>query len=155
MAKPSESQMERAALDALAGKEPKNDPIAEAPGSIKDNFNIVAGKPLPDGFENPPCGKEGHLCVDQIGNYQPEWSQLKIEKRFDHDQDPLVFGGAQPYSVPLDEWVDAPPRLLESLKSAVETTHTSNVRDQIKLGTPSVVKKTERRRFVWDHMKSA
>lgn len=58
--------------------------------------------------------------------------------------------------MPLDTWVDAPPKVLTSLKYAIEVHHTKNVSDeQIALGQHAVHKTIERKRFVWESKKSA
>lgn len=85
---------------------------------------VKVGKPLDKDFFNPPCGEEGHLCIrKEDGCYDNTWTQLYIERRDQGDADPVIFPnpGSWPCSVPLNTWVDAPPMVIESLNSAVET----------------------------------
>ncbi len=130
--------------------------LSGAADSPHEEFKIKIGKKLPDEFENAPCGSEDHLCVDPANQYQPDWVQLYIQSTHDHQQNPQIFPGARQYSVVLDTWVDVPPRIVESLRSAVEVHHTKNVTDnQIALGQHSEHKKIKRNRFVWQTMPSA
>lgn len=92
----------------------------------EDGFVPAAkvGKPLPKDYFNPDCGMDEHLCVRRDdGVYDNTWVQLYIERRDDADPDPVIFPnpGSWPCSVPLNTWVDAPPMVIESLVSAVET----------------------------------
>jgi len=124
-----------------------------------DNFNIVPGKPLPEGFENPPCGEEGHFCLDTAGCYQPDWMQLYLERVYDKQIDPQVFPLSSTWLVYLETWVDVPPEVIESLRSAVETVHRTNVRPGvIPIGAPDgeiEMKSHTRRRFHWRSYPSA
>ena len=122
-----------------------------------ENFNITKGKPLPDDFVNPPLGQDGHHCTDLSGGYQPEWSQLIIYKNKDKQADPVTFPlGGNRFGIPLDRWVDAPPEILISLGDAIETEHRSTFSDDlVRLGEDVETLTIERRRFFWDHKKSA
>lgn len=120
------------------------------------NFNCVAGQQLPEGFVNPEKGERGHLCVDREGLYQPKWTQLYLERVHDRQQDPQSFPLGARYLVPLEEWVDAPPEILESLNSATETHHEFNAKPgDVLLGIPTEHKTIERRRFHWREIPSA
>lgn len=124
--------------------------------SDKTNFNCVAGQKLPEGFVNPPLGDRGHLCLDRGGLYQPTWVQLYLERVHDRQQDPQSFPLGARWQVPLEEWVDAPPEVIESLNSATETHHEFNAKPgDILLGRSTEHKTIERRRFHWREIASA
>jgi len=150
----SQQEKEAGVMAAMA-EEDKIDP------TDRDNFNVKPGYPLPEGFENPPLSTEeneeyGHLCLDRAGNYQPLWCQLRIDKIHDKQIDPQPFPLGTNYQVPLDTWVDAPPEVIESLRSAVEVHHEHNIKPgDIELGRQATHKETKRRRFVWHSIKSA
>ena len=152
----SPKEMEAAALAVMA-KEAE----LELDPQNRDNFNIQEGYALPEDFINPPLSTEDeenrdHLCLDRAGHYQKSWFQLRIDKIHDRQQDPVEFPLGTLYLVPLDEWVDAPPEVIESLKSAVETRHEHNIKPgDVELGKQAVHKETKRRRFVWHSIPSA
>ena len=160
MSKESNRAAELAALATLEGG-PVDQPIGDDLASdLSRDFSIVKNKPLPEGFENPPCGEEGHKCVGPgpDGKYHPEWYQLLIEGAYEGQANPQKFPlGGVTYLIPLDEWVDAPPCVIESLKSAVETHYTQSppTPGQIALGIRPERKAVNRKRFVYDYMKSA
>ncbi len=122
----------------------------------RDNFNITMGKPIPPEFNNPPCGKEGHLCTDIAGNYAPTWYSLIIYRTHDYQQNPQPFPLERTWDIHLDTWCDVPPDVIESLKKAVETHHEVHRAPQdVERGIERPNKKTERRRFHSEHVKSA
>jgi len=148
--KTGKTAAEKAALAAL-NKQDKKDVEPEA------RLNFVPGKPLPEGFVNPPIGDQDHRCVNSEGVYDPTWVQIEIQKVHDHQQNPQVFPlmGVE-YTVNLDEWTDCPPCILESLKSAVETRHNYNATPgQVRLGENPVHERKDRKRFVYAHYRSA
>ncbi len=111
---------EMEALGALGEIEEK----APIQPDLSREFNIKANKPLPEEFENPPCGTPGHLCTDPSGKYRPDWCQVKIFEQYDHQADPQKFPlMGTTYAVSLDKWTDVPPGIVEALRSAVETHH--------------------------------
>jgi hypothetical protein len=140
---------EKAAMEALKRQ--------EKVAAGEEVFNFTTGQKLPEGYENPPCGDPKHRCVDQGGLYRPDWFQIKIERVYDRQTDPQDFPlMGVTYQVPLDEWVDAPPGVLESLKSAVEVHHSFNATPgMIALGQHPEHKKIERHRFVYRDLPSA
>ena len=120
------------------------------------NYNIFAGKPLPEEFENPPLGEPGHHCVDLGGLYNPEWFQIRIEKIHDKQPDPVDFPLGRNWQIPLNRWVDAPPEVKVSLTDAIETHHEMNATaGQIALGDHPERVETKRRRFIWQYYPSA
>jgi len=145
-----ESDLEKSVMRELNGQ-----PASTLDPTDRSNFNLVKGKPIPDVFQNPPCGEDGHLCVDLGGNYQPDWYQLMIEKMYEHQEDPQPFPLGTLYSVNLDAWTDVPPEIIESLKSAVEEHHSMNATaGQIVLGQHPERTTFKRKRFVYHAMKS-
>lgn len=121
-----------------------------------DNFNIVHGRPLPEGFENPPKGDPGHFCLDRGGYYMSDWVQIEIQSVHDKQTDPQLFPLSSTWAVPLDTWCDVPPEVLESLVSAVETRHTSTAKPgTIDVGEEIVMTSKQRKRFAWSMMPSA
>lgn len=131
-----------------------------APGANKsdpDNFNFRADAPLPEGFVNPPCGEDGHFCVDQRGFYQPDWFALQIDKVYSRQQNPQPFNcGGSRYLVPLETWVDAPAGVVEALKSAIEEHHEYEAKPgDILLGIPTRHIVRRRKRFHWNSVPSA
>lgn len=144
---------EQAILDQIEGSTAVAEEIK---GTPEDDFIFKAGRPLPPGFENPPCGDPDHKCVDLAGNYRPEWDQIMIEKIYDKQADPQVFPGPNTYAVYLDTWTDCPPQIKAALESAIETQHSRNANQRhIALGEHPKHKTVERRRFVWRAMPSA
>ena len=136
-------------IDEREGREPVEE---------HDDFLFVADRPLPEGFVNPPPGKEGHRCVEfKTGHYKPDWTCIRINKIHENQADPQAFPLAgRTWLVPLDEWCDVPPEVIESLRSAVETHHSQVIRPQdVLLGRAPEIKSTDRRRFVWEMEKSA
>lgn len=147
---------EEAAIIAEAERQARiNDPKKDV--TDPDNFNIVADKPLPDGFVNPPAGEPGHFCVDQRGFYQPDWYSIYIDKVHDKQQDPQPFNLAgTKYHVPLERWIDVPPGVVIALKDAIEVHHEHEAKPgDIMLGIPTVHKTRERKRFHWNQVPSA
>jgi len=144
-------------LEQLALQDTDKMARAELNPADPANFNIHAGQPMPADFVNPPVGQDGHHCVDLAGLYQPSWSQLIIYKNRDKQADPVLFPlGGNRYGVPLDTWCDAPPEVLISLSDAIETEHRSNFTDDlVRLGEEVKSSTISRRRFFWDHKKSA
>ena len=156
MSKKSVEEMTTIELERLALADSEVAEEAALDPSHPGNFNIAKGMKLPEEFENPPCGEEGHFCLDQGGFYNPTWTQLMIEKIYDKQVDPQVFPLSSRWLIPLDKWVDAPPEVIESLRSAVEIQHRSNVRPgEIILGQEIENTQIERRRFVWRSIQSA
>lgn len=142
--------------EAAIAADAKKLELQKAEPSNPDGFNFEPGRPLPAGFENPPCGDPGHVCTDPAGNYQPDWVQLLLEKVHDRQQNPQPFNLGSRYLVPLDTWVDAPPVIIESLLSAVEERHELNATEgQILLGVRPEHKVVKRKRFHWQSMPSA
>lgn len=128
----------------------------EADPGNPELFNFAAGRPLPEGFENPPCGDYGHRCVDRDGRYQPDWTQLFIEKIVDHQNDPQPLSCLPKYLVPLETWVDVPPSVMKSLESAVQTHHEHVAKPgDIILGVKTEHKEIKRSRFHWKEIRSA
>jgi hypothetical protein len=122
----------------------------------RENFRIKAGSPLPEKFINPPCGEDGHLCVDQGGVYRPDWSQLMLFRLHEGQADPQTFPLGSRWRVPLEKWVDVPPEVMVSLGDAVETHHRMDfMPGDILLGKPAVHSETKRRRFQYDTKRSA
>lgn len=120
------------------------------------NFNIVPGRPLPEGFKNPPCGTEGHFCVDNGGRYNPDWWQVNIQPRTDYDANPQIFPLSQKWIVYLDMWQDVPREVVDSLLLAEETHHTHNRGPgEIDLSDSEVHKEITRKRFLWSQFPSA
>lgn len=144
-------------LEALALQDVDKAARAELDPSDPANYNIHAGQPIPADFVNPPVGQDGHHCVDSGGLYDPDWEQLIIYKNKDKQADPVLFPlGGNIYAVPLDKWCDAPPEVMISLGDAIETEHRSNFSDDlVRLGEEVQSSTIERRRFFWDHKKSA
>ena len=66
-----------AEMEADALKTIENDEKLAAVPQHPDNFNIVDGMPLPEGFENPPCGSFDHFCVGPDGLYRKDWFQIR------------------------------------------------------------------------------
>ena len=153
MAKSGLSQAEN---EALATQHADQRALAQLDPGHRDNFNIVEGKPLPEGFTNPPLGKAGHLCIDRAGAYRPDWCQVIIKQIYDHQQDPQPFPLGVTINVPLAEWCDVPPEVVHSLESAVETHHEFNATpEQINMGQHPEHKVTTIERFFWNHHESA
>lgn len=124
--------------------------------SNRENFRIKAGSPLPEKFINPPCGDDGHLCVDRGGIYRPDWSQLMLFRLHEGQADPQTFPLGSRWKVPLEKWVDVPPEVMVSLNDAVETHHRMDfMPGDILLGKPAVHSETKRRRFQYDSKPSA
>jgi hypothetical protein len=126
------------------------------------------GQPLPRGFKNPPCGTPGHYCLDLKGNYNPEWVQVKIQKRDSQQAERQVFGcralkrdpetklpkvvGGR-WSVQTDVWADAPPYVLAALQEC-KIPVTQFVRDpeleiMTGFGKRMVIREEERFAFSW------
>lgn len=154
-----------ASIEARALSKMNGGPVEADPDAALD-WNIIPGRPLPDGFVNTPCGDPDHFCVDKAGNFNPEWFQLFIEQRDDHQKNPQTFRfpGYGAFAVPLNTWVDAPLPILESLRSAVETHHVGQVAPglvvlgQIDANGHEVhpnVPRYERRRFSYEYLMSA
>lgn len=121
-----------------------------------DNFNIAHNKPLPEGFENPPCGEDGHFCVTRGGIHMANWFQLKIFRIHAHQEDPQNFPLGRTLQVKLEVWTDVPPEIIESLKCAIEEHHDQDITDStFMLGDVPEITTTTRRRFQYEHMKSA
>ena len=100
------------------------EPVPEPNPNVREDWNIVPGKPLPEGFINPDIGTYGHLCIDHMGRYNPEWSQLIINQMEDHQRNPHTFNIPQEgkFNVHLNTWCDAHPGIIEAISSAIETT---------------------------------
>ncbi|MBM3494133.1 MAG: hypothetical protein FJX72_07420, partial [Armatimonadetes bacterium] len=77
--------------------------------SNRENFQIKPGKPLPEKFINPPCGDDGHLCVDMGNCYQPTWTQLLLYQQHEGQRNPQTFSLGARWKVPLEKWTDVPP----------------------------------------------
>ena len=146
-----ERALEKAALDAIGGTKTLT---ADSP---RGDFAIVENRPLPEGFVNPPCGEEGHLCLTHGKVYDPTWIQCRISSTHDKQRNPQTFSLlGNVYAVPLDTWCDVPPGVVESLKSAVETHHSYSASPgQINLGEEVEHKVIERKRFHYETIKSA
>jgi len=153
----NKSELSPTEVEALAIKRADKRSRAELNPNDPENFNIVRGRPLPEGFVNKPLGKEGRFCLDTEGRYNPEWSQLKIDKIRDKQRDPQSFPLIpKRYGIPLDTWVDAPPEVIISLQDAIETHYdTTYTDDSVTLGVHPKVVPRERKRFFWDMIKSA
>lgn len=124
--------------------------------SDRRNFTIRAGARLPEKFINPPCGEEGHLCVDQGGLYRPDWCQLYIHKQHEGQRNPQPFPLGTIWLVGLNKWTDVPPEVIESLRSAVETRHEMDFTPgDVQLGKETEHKQYNIPRFFWEHKKSA
>lgn len=122
----------------------------------RENFRIKAGSKLPEKFVNPPCGDDNHLCVDMGGVYRPDWSQLMLFRLHEGQADPQTFPLGSRWKVPLEKWVDVPPEVMVSLGDAVETHHRMDfMPGDILLGKPATHSETSRRRFQYDHKRSA
>ena len=87
--------------------------------AIPKKDQIVSGRPLPEGFENPEIGKLGHYCIDPKGRYQKNWYQLKIAKTDESMPSRQYFcNGASEWWVKIGVWVDVPPELMSVLENA-------------------------------------
>lgn len=155
MSKTTQRNNELAALSAM------NDggaPVAaDKSEDLSRDFNIRKNHPLPDGFVNPECGEPGHRCIGNDGKYHPEWIQLRIDGVYEGQANPQKFPlGGSTYLIPLDEWLDAPPEVLVSLKGAVETHHTQKppTPGEIALGKKPEHKVITRNRFVYQSLPS-
>jgi len=81
---------------------------------------VIAGKPLPEGFVNPEIGKPGHYCLDPSGNYQPTWASLKIHKTGEDIPERQFFqNGKRHWRVQTGVWVDVPPEIINLLECMV------------------------------------
>ena len=81
---------------------------------------LVPGKPLPEGVDNPPIGQVGHYCEDPQGNYQPSWMQLMIHKTHDDMPERQYFrSGKASWRVKTGTWVDVPPEIITLLSNTV------------------------------------
>lgn len=152
----AKSGLSAAEKEALAMKELDQEALAELDPNNPDNFNIVAGKPIPSGFKNPEPGQVGRFCLDLEGNYNPRWVQLKIDKTREKQRDPQTFPLGKRWGIPLDKWVDAPPEVIIALQDAIETHHeTTYSDDSVKLGIHPEIMPIERKRFFWSVIASA
>lgn len=144
------------AIEKAAMKEMKD---REKPPEQKtrEDFNIIKGRPLPEGFENPPIGDPEHLCLDNGGLYDPTWVQVNILAAYDKQVNPQDFPLAGvTYQVSLDTWTDVPPGVLESLKSAVEVHHDYETKPgMIALGEHPQHRRISRQRFQYHWLPSA
>ena len=146
-------QKERARIAAERMAEQDGDNVDR---TNRENFQIKPGKALPEKFINKPCGDDGHLCVDGGGVYQPTWTQLMLYRMHEGQADPQPFPLGTTWKVPLERWVDVPPEVIESLRSAVETHHSMDYKPgDVLLGRPAVHTETTRRRFNWESKPSA
>lgn len=125
--------------------------------ALPSDFNIVAGQPLPEGFENPPPGEPGHFCLDNGRRYNPEWKSVYLRKVHDRQRNPQDFPLlGRTWLVPLEQWCDVPPEVVISLQDAVEERHNRNPRPQdIALGIPTPHTVTKTPRFFYDVRDSA
>lgn len=86
----------------------------------KETIKFVAGSPLPRGFKNPDVGRPGHRCIDNDGNYRPDWVSIYIEKT-NQTASRIPFnrtgpdGLPRPWSIKTGEWVDVPRDVYEQL----------------------------------------
>lgn len=79
----------------------------------------VPGKPLPEGFVNPPRGSTAHRCVDRKGIYQPSWWQLNLRRPEGLQADFEYFQlNSEKYYIPYNAWCNVPPSVVEILQSA-------------------------------------
>ena len=152
----AKSELSTSDTEALAMQKLDQKARAELDPTDPENFNIVKGMPLPEGFVNPELGKEGRCCLDIAGNYDPEWSQVKIQKTREKQRDPQTFPLGKRWAVYLDTWTDVPPDVLISLGDAIEIHHESTFTDDsVKLGVHPETTPIPRQRFFWMHIKSA
>lgn len=89
---------------------------------------IRAGKPLPKGFVNPPCGTIGHRCLDEKRNYQPTWYQLMLRppEGLQSENEYFALNGVQ-RRVTFNRWTDQPVWILSVLQDAVNMVFRQNV----------------------------
>jgi len=134
----------------------------EAPTPDELLQGIKKGKPLPEGFKNPPCGNPQHRCLDSKGHYVPDWSQLLLRKPQGCNADKEFFSltGHGQMRVPYDKWVDVPPWLVVVLGDAIETHYKRNVDDAGNLELngregPGVVEEVKVPAFSYSLLRSA
>ena len=85
----------------------------EKPEDTVAVISPVPGKPLPEGFDNPAPGDDGHYCLDPKGNYQPTWCSVMIFKDKQGevgDRQMFNIGNAHPVYVKTGMWCDVPPK---------------------------------------------
>jgi hypothetical protein len=76
----------------------------------------VHGKPLPEGFVNPPGGHPGHRCVEPgTGRYNKTWFCLKLHGGENMAQRQSFNCAGRKFSVRVGQWVDVPPEVIEVL----------------------------------------
>lgn len=122
----------------------------------RSNFRIRDGAVLPEKFINGDPGEDDHLCVDNAGIYHKDWFQVYIIEQHEGQENPQPFYLGSIIRVPLEKWVDVPPEVIQSLKDAVEIHHRLDFKPgDIVAGRPAVHEQTTRRRFNWDHKRSA
>lgn len=153
----AKTELSAAEIEALALKDADKAKRAELDPNDPLNFNITPGYALPEGFENPPCGEDGHFCVDTEGRYQPDWYAVRINRVRDSDADPVIFPlMGNRYAVPMDVWCDVPPEIVISMTDAVEVDHRSNFDENtVRLGVKVENRTVKRQRFFWHEKKSA
>lgn len=79
----------------------------------------VPGKPLPEGFKNPPRGQVGHRCVSPQGIYQPKWWQLHLRRPEGCQSDWQFFQlNDEKFYIPYNAWCDVPPSVVIILQDA-------------------------------------
>jgi len=102
----------------------ERDLVDSADAAIKveefESSQLIPGKPIPDGIENPPPGKPGHYCVDPLGNYQPTWSSIHLHRTSQDMPERQFFAcGRKTWRVKTGQWVDVPPEVVTILNLTV------------------------------------
>ena len=146
----ADADIEAAALAALSADE-------RAFIEKKKATDPVAGRPLPEGFENPPCGTDGHYCVDKRGFYQPTFVQILIERTAKNQMDPQpVRAGDIEEKIPLETWVDVHPGIIEAINDSTMIVHEQGYNEDAKgPGENPGIKTRPVRRFSKQTIRSA
>lgn len=123
------SQVEDAAREAAHNRVKQAEvdaaKVSADPGAT---FKFLAGKPLPTGFKNPPCGTQYHRCVDRNGMYHPDWLQFRVYKT-DTTQAEIIHVHAASVrrgqvavachnNVKTGVWMDAPKAVVAVIREA-------------------------------------
>jgi len=99
----------------------------------------MAGKPLPEGFVNPPRGKPGHRCLDQRNLYQPKWFSLILHKINENMPQRQYFNmNGKQWLVQVGVWVDVPKEIITLLGYTEQEVISMNMKDSDMITNRSV-----------------